>query len=67
MKDFKKLLKNKDFEGKQKLYQGFRSDLLEVLKDPYEQAVNEYFDFISWLDSKIDSKLYKDVVKEKVT
>jgi len=67
LKDFKKLLKNKDFEGKQKLYQGFRSDLLEVLKDPYEQAVNEYFDFISWLDSKIDSKLYKDVVKEKVT
>ena len=66
LKDFKKLLKNKDSEGMQKLYKDFRAALTEVLKDPYEQAANEYFDFVSWLDSKIGDSSFESVIKSKV-
>jgi hypothetical protein len=62
---FKKLLKNRDPEAMFELFKSFKSDLQEVLKDPYEQAVNEYFDFISWLDSEIENKTFEEIVKSK--
>jgi len=65
LRDFKKLLKNKNSEGVQKLFKVFKSDLIEVLEDPFEQAANEYFDFISWLDSKIDNTTFENTVKDK--
>ncbi len=66
LKDFKKLLKIKDAETMQQLFKDFKNELNEVLKDPYEQAANEYFDFISWLDSKIEDKSYEEIIKEKL-
>lgn len=66
LKDFKKLLKNKDSDTMQKLYKDFRSELVDVLKDPYEKAANEYFDFLSWLDCKIENDTYQRVVKSKL-
>lgn len=65
LKDFKKLLKIKDSLPNKQLYINFKEELLKVLEDPYEQAANEYFDFISWLDSKIENKDYEVIVKEK--
>lgn len=66
LKDFKKLLKNKDSDAMQKLYKDFRSELVDVLKDPYEKAADEYFDFLSWLDCKIENDTYQRVVKSKL-
>ena len=43
-----------------------RNELLEVMKDPYEKKVLNYFDFISWLDSKIENRSFAEVVKSKV-
>lgn len=65
LKDFKKLLKNKDADTMQKLYIEFKDDIIEVLKDPYEQAANEYFDFLSWLDAKIENKTCEEIVSAK--
>jgi len=65
LKDFKKLLKNKDEDAMQKLYIDFKNDIIEVLKDPYEQAANEYFDFLSWLDAKIENKTCEEIVRAK--
>jgi hypothetical protein len=66
LKDFKKLLKNKNSEDMHKLFVDFRAELTDVLKDPYEKAANEYFDFLSWLDSKIHKKSFTDIVKSQV-
>ncbi|MFB0924400.1 MAG: hypothetical protein QMB65_03810, partial [Vicingaceae bacterium] len=66
LKDFKKLLKNKDTETMQELFKDFKNELTEVLKDPYEQAANEYFDFISWLDARIENKTFAEVVRSKL-
>ena len=67
LKDFKKLLKNKDAETNVKIFKGFKGELLKVLEDPYEQAANEYFDFISWVDSRIEKKSFKEIIKNKVS
>lgn len=66
LKDFKKLLKNKDSEAMQVLFKDFKSQLEIVLKDPYEQAAHEYFDFISWLDTRIENKPYVEIIKAKM-
>jgi len=65
LRDFKKLIKIKNTDELQQLYVDFRKELLEVLKDPYEKAANEYFDFISWLESKIENTPFEEIVKSK--
>ena len=65
LRDFKKLLKNKDSSAMQKHYVDFRNQLEDVLKNSYEKAANEYFDFLSWLDSKIKNKSFEEIIKSK--
>jgi len=66
LKDFRKLLKVKNTLNNKALFVDFKASLQKVLEDPYEQAANEYFDFISWLDSKIENKSYEAIVKDKL-
>lgn len=40
-------------------------NLKEITKDPYEKIALEYFDLLSWLESKIENKKFADVVKSK--
>jgi hypothetical protein len=42
-----------------------RQDFIEIANDEYESKAFEYFDYISWLDSKIEKKSFAEVVKEK--
>ena len=66
LKDFKKLLKNKNSSEMQQFFTDFRNELTEVLNNPYEKAANEYFDFLSWLDGKIENTSYEKIVKSKL-
>ncbi|MBL4593451.1 MAG: hypothetical protein JKX68_06505 [Flavobacteriales bacterium] len=66
LKEFRKLLKNKNTDDLHAKYVDFKKELTEVLKDPYEQTANKYFDFISWLESKIDNIPFEQVVKSKL-
>jgi len=43
-----------------------RSELKELNKDPYERIPLEYFDYISWLDSKIQNKTFAETIKSRV-
>ncbi|HLC84067.1 MAG TPA: hypothetical protein VJI69_09570, partial [Bacteroidia bacterium] len=43
-----------------------RSEFIELEKDPNEDKVTRYFDFVSWLDSKIENKSFVEIVKGKV-
>ncbi len=36
--------------------------LEQMLNDPYEKKVFDYFDFISWVKSKIDEKTFREVL-----
>jgi hypothetical protein len=38
--------------------------IVEIAKDPYERKILEYFDFVSWLESKISRRPFHDVISE---
>jgi hypothetical protein len=42
-----------------------RAEFLEIAKDQYESKAFEYFDYISWLDSKIDEKPFSEIIQKK--
>jgi hypothetical protein len=43
-----------------------RKLLLELSKDAYENTALAYFDYISWLDSKIEGRTFAEVVKRRM-
>ncbi len=43
-----------------------REKLINISRDPLERRALEYFDFISWLESKIENRPFADIVREKV-
>lgn len=43
-----------------------REKLAPYQKDPYERRPFLYLDIISWLDSKIQVRKIREVIKEKV-
>jgi hypothetical protein len=42
-----------------------KQELVLLLKDKTELRLLDYFDFISWIDSKIEQKSFVDIVKQK--
>ena len=46
-------------------FRKLKTELEEIVKDPFEKRALEYFDFISWLESKIDNRPFAEVVREK--
>lgn len=51
-----------------KLIEAFKElkrELEDAFKNPIEAKVLEYFDFMSWLDSKIERKSFAEIVKRK--
>ncbi|MGQ0826931.1 MAG: hypothetical protein ACT4ON_00910 [Bacteroidota bacterium] len=44
------------------LLESLKQELLLVLKDPYEKSI---FDFISWIESKIEDRGFAKIIKEK--
>lgn len=45
----------------------YQARLEEIFQDPYERKSLEYFDSISWLDSKIRDKSFEDVRKQRLS
>jgi len=55
-------------DSKEQLTELFTEQYLkinEITKDPYEKIALEYFDLLSWLESKIENKKFADVVRSK--
>ena len=52
-------------EKLQEYFMDFYVSLKEITKDPYEKIALEYFDLLSWLESKIENKKFADVIKSK--
>jgi tetratricopeptide (TPR) repeat protein len=46
-------------------FEKLKSDLERTAKDPFEQQAINYFDFVSWLESKISGRSFSTLVKEK--
>ena len=62
-----KILKTKQRSEQMKYYEELRNSMLELKEDPFEKTAFEYFDFISWAESKIRRVAFRDVIEEKVS
>ncbi len=61
----RKKLAKADTDGKLlTAFKSLRRELAALLKDPYENKALEQFDFIAWLDAKIDNKPFSEIVKK---
>jgi hypothetical protein len=65
LKSMKKLTKVTDKGKKNEIFEELKKELLELIKDENQKIALQYFDFISWLDSKIFERPFAEIVKEK--
>lgn len=65
LKHIKKIVRAKNPDDSAKLFSQFKNDVQKVMENPYEKAANRYFDFMTWIDSKIQKKSFADVLKTK--
>ncbi len=61
----KKLLKINTSKELIEAFKELKPELEEIIKDRFEKQALEYFDFISWLESKIENRPFAEVVREK--
>lgn len=54
-------------EKQRKEYQELKEDLQNIFKDPLERSALEYFDFVSWAESKVNRKSYRSIVEERAS
>ena len=60
-----KLMKAKDIEAEEEIYARFAKEIKAIANDDFEKTAFEYFDFLSWAESKIGSRSFKEVVRSK--
>ncbi len=48
-----------------KAFKELKTEFEEITKDAFEKKALEYFDFISWLESKIEGRPFAEIVKKK--
>ena len=46
-------------------FRDLKAELEEIFKNPFENKALDLFDFISWLESKIENRAFAEVVREK--
>lgn len=64
LKLFKALEKAANKKERVEQFKKIKDRIRELSKDPYERRVLEYFDFISWFNSKIKNKPFDYLVEE---
>jgi len=61
----KKLPKLINQQDQAKVFKELKQKLIELSKNPFEKQAFEYFDFISWVESKIENRSFAEIVREK--
>lgn len=65
LKHLKKLAKIDGKADKQELFKAMKIDLEQTINTPNHRVVLDYFDFVSWLDSKLEGISFSEAVKRK--
>ncbi|HLT24482.1 MAG TPA: hypothetical protein VK004_05100 [Ignavibacteria bacterium] len=64
---FKRVLNNISQEELIELFDESKYKINKFMDDPFEVSGALYFDYVSWLESKLGGKKYGDIVREKAT
>jgi vacuolar-type H+-ATPase subunit E/Vma4 len=65
MESIKKLARATQPHVKRELFTALRDGLRKLLKDPHEGTVLNYFDFLSWAESKVKGVPYAQEVRDR--
>lgn len=60
-----KILKAKDKSEEKSVYLQLREDLKTIENDSFEKTAFEYFDFVTWVESKVSNQDFKKLIQEK--
>jgi tetratricopeptide (TPR) repeat protein len=52
---FKRIIKTQPANERKKVFESFRAEMVELLKEPENEVVLKYFDFIQWIDKRIET------------
>jgi hypothetical protein len=66
IEQFKKLIRTQSAAEKRTIFQNFRDQLKIEIRRPEDEVVLKYFDFNSWLDSKISGESFEELVQSSV-
>ena len=58
-------MKTKNREEQQKHYKRLRDEMKKLQNDTFEKTAFEYFDFISWAESRLQIQSFQAIVEEK--
>lgn len=61
----RKLIRCNNVIDKKDLFVEFRNELTDLIKRPEDSVVLKYFDFITWISSKIDNSTFAETMKKK--
>ncbi len=61
-----KVLKTTKREEQIKYYKELKNELVTLKSDSFERSAFEYFDFISWAESKAERVSYRTIIEEKL-
>ena len=65
--DFVKVISRSPNEStKQKSFELLYNDLVKISKDPFEKPVFEYFDFLTWAESRLNKTGFAETLKRKM-
>ncbi len=64
--NMKKLIRIKNKSERKMAFESFRTELAKSMHGPEDKVVLRYFDFIKWLDSKVDNSSFAQAVQEMV-
>jgi hypothetical protein len=59
------ILRETKKQNMKELFSLLKRKLEKLVKDPYENRALNYFDYISWLESKIENRPFAEVVRRK--
>lgn len=62
---FRKLIKAETSSHKIKVFKSFYSELSGMIQTPEDQVLFRFFDFLSWIESKLTGVTMSDVIKKK--
>lgn len=66
LQGMKQFIKPKKSASAQEIFTSMKKQIDKVLEDSFEQAALEYFDFSSWLESKIQHLSFAEVQRRKL-
>jgi tetratricopeptide (TPR) repeat protein len=61
----KKLSKVQPQQEPLQSFRELKKEIILIMKDPFEQGIIQDFDFVSWLESKIEGRSFAEIVREK--